>query len=263
MSLKLAKIEKHLLSHRKGWFIGLGIGLVCVLGVLYIWGSVMAWESFEKGNLAWHDEMKERSKKVFSVTVKNQVEKAKKQQEFDDLMTTIQSKSDRCNFSPLFSWQQFIQVNKERMQKCQQLVSGVRTFGKSLSAVNDHLRSENNVAQIIRDAAQTNTEVDETKWPGVTKQWADAETKIQKLNVAGSFSATKDLAVSKAKSIQAAWNALIAANSAKDRAKYEEADAMLTQAYGTLDEITQSSEAKLLPLITKLEQAYSKAYKKP
>jgi hypothetical protein len=263
MSLQLVKLETHLLHHRKSWVIGLSIVFICVLTALYIWGSVKAWDNFEEGNLTWYGQMKDRSKKVFVINVQNGADKVKKQQEFDALSATIQGESSRCNFIPLFSWQQSIQLNQERMQKCQQLVGKVRTFGKALDAALGHLHGEAKVALIISEAAKTTEEVTDTEWLAVAKQWANAETKLQKLSSVASFNTTKDLAVGKAKSIQAAWSALITANGAKDRAKYEEADAMLTQAYGTLDEITQSSETKLLPLIAELERSYNEAYKNP
>lgn len=262
MSSKRIKVEKHIIDHHKAWLFGLSTAFIIAVGILYVLGSLKAWQNFDENSSSWYRIMSERSSKVLQVSSQGQSERSKKQIEFDELYTTIEKDRNRCDINPLFLWQQSLENNRGKVESCQQKMVKVQAFGKALRGVAEFLKSEKDAAAIISEAAKTGENLDESAWPEMAKKWTDGEERLRQLAVVSSFATTKQLAMGKLQSIHSAWSELISASQAKDRSKYEQADAKLTQAYGTMDEIAQAAETRLIPLISELEKSYDEAYKR-
>lgn len=244
---------------KKFWFIS-GVTIVALLICVYLWLSFHVWAQLDEKANSSYSVIGQKATAILAMSTKTTEDKIKKRTALVDLSTTIKQAKDDCKVEPLYSWQQIISVNNDKMLSCKQLFDNPEKFANSLDEVTAHMKNAEQVAGIISKAAKAQDSVPEDEWAATQKQWADAEKSLSEMKIEKSFSKTKKLAVDKVHAIQIAWQKIIVANQAQDRAQYEQATQSLTTAYGGVKDIADSSNESLEPLIENLDKAYRNAF---
>jgi hypothetical protein len=125
-----------------------------------------------------------------------------------------------------------------------------------LQKVIAYIRDDNKLAAILATAPQSG-ELADTTWEAQVISWQKMITDIEGTTVSPVFTSVKVLAVTRSVAVKDAWQAVIAAHQAKDKAKYLAAQDDLAHALDELNEITITSEKELMPLTAELEKAVS------
>jgi hypothetical protein len=256
MSMKYTWQQRNKAEHRTLEAIVLVIVIAIVTIAIYTGFSIYTWGIFGKNIDATYNSIHTKAKEAFEMPIKTNDDKANKYRALEALGRATGKSSSECKISVWVAWQQIFGDNKQKVDHCQQLEKHIRIFGGNLSMVVAHLENEQMVAGVMVAASSAKQDASETDWPGIVQAWSIAEAKLEKQHYASSFAPTEKLALGKVQEIKTAWQDIIAANQAKDRGKYETAVAALAQAYGTLNEIGQSAETGLVPLVGRLNQSY-------
>ena len=257
MSLKRLKSALSLPTGKTPWIIIGGVVAVFLVG-LYIFLSIQAWSDLSARSESQYSAVKSDLAEALRMNTVTESEKAKKMEALKTAAIVIDKQAVDCGVSPIFAWQQLAWGNAEKIKQCQAITDKLQKTKSSLNAVIVHIESEQELSKLI--AGAVTEQVGEADWPKIAKQWSDVAAAISKKSVAKSFKPTQDLAKKQTDAISTAWQGLIAANTAKDRVKYEAAVAAIATAYKGLSDLPQTSATGLQLLITEFELVYSKTF---
>lgn len=258
--MSLQRLKKALSSqHRKATWWALGAAVVAVLVGVYIFFSFQVWSDLDKQSQARNSIVKGQLVAALNMKSTTEAEKLKKTTQIKAASEAINSQANTCEVPFLFAWQQSLGSNTEKLEQCKTTAAKLQKIKSSLDAVVIHIENEQMLSQLIAGVG-VSQQAGEADWPDIAKQWGDAETAMSKKAVAESFKSAQDLAKKQAGALQDAWQALIAANAAKDRAQYETAVATIAANYKSLGEVSQLSQAGLQPLIAEFELIYNKTF---
>lgn len=246
-------------AHKKWWLVGGGslLGLLLFGGVV-VW-SVLSWQDYEQKYTSWHSALRVRTDEVLALPAKTTQDRDKKGSSLATLRTTIGEGAGICARYQIIHWQQFIPEVKKRIDHCHEVIEKTDRFGVDMSAALDYLGAEQSLTKILSKGSATKLE--ESAWKQQPQIWSEVEKQIMSLEVPDNFKPIRQLAAVKSKAVREAWQALVASNDAKDRAKYEEAGNQLSAAYDAFGEVSDMSEKTFLPLVTALEKSYSRAFR--
>lgn len=234
-------------------------GAVLLVGGYAFWSKV-TWDGYEHKFTRWHADTKAQITKALSLPVTNEQERQKKFEALKQGSGNITTAKDSlCSMNNLASWQRVIKELHAREQKCQEMIDTVVTFSEKLQAATMYLESEQALAKII-SSVPAQTELTEKDWQTQGAAWHDTADKVGKLATHTDFEPTKQAAFEAAKKIDAAWQEVVAAHTAKDQSKYANAQAQLASAYGALDTMATVSEQQLKKALDPLQPAYEKAF---
>lgn len=257
MSLKRLKSALSLPTGKTLWIIIGGVIAAFLVG-LYIFLSIQAWSNLSKRSESQYSAVKNDLAETLRMNTATESEKAKKMKALKAAAIVIDKQAIDCGVSPLLAWQQLVWGNAEKIKQCQAITDKLQKTKSSLNAVIAHIESEQELSRLI--VAVAIQQVGEADWPKLAKQWSDVAAAVSKKSVAKSFKPTQDLAKKQTEAISTAWQGLIAANTAKDRVKYEAAVAAIATAYKGLSDLPQTSATGLQLLITEFELVYSKTF---
>lgn len=243
---------------RKWWLIGAAT-LVVLLVVGFVGWSIYAWNDYKGQYEAWYGTLRSEARTAMDMNASSAAEKTKKLEALKRLQETAEQGNMRCGKYGWIHWQQFIGDIKGRIEGCHSKQQAASVFATDLKAVTGHLQGEVSVGAALAGAA-TGKETDESLWGQIADKWSKARGNVEKLQLALTMKAAQKAAEEKAAAIEAAWRALIAANAAKDRQKYEAALDQVATAYGSLNGVAEAAQAALRPLASKLETSYKRAF---
>lgn len=259
-----------MIGHGKGWFLRhkkqciiVAILGIAILAGMYVFASIKNWESYEQQNAHYMTDAQQKVDQALAKVGQDNLKSDEKMRQFDHLSAFLKEGDRRCESNFLFSWQQALPINGARIETCQNQSKRLSSLRSSLDIVTAHLKNEQELTALIVTASGAKANPGEAEWPIILEQWAVAEDQLRTKKVTKTFESTKAMGIGKMQAVRSAWQALIDANKAKDRAEYEAAAASLAQSYGALVEITQAAEVSLTPLVANFNQAYKEAFKKP
>lgn len=251
------------MHHKKRWIIVVSLCVLAAVVGCYVFASIKNWENYEQQNARNLTSLRQKTDQALEKISQSKLKRDEKMQQFDQLSASLKESSGLCGNSLLFSWQQSLPANKTKVDDCQDQSKRFATLQSKLDVIIAHLKSEQELTSLIAAASNVKMNPGEADWPLILQQWSTAEEQLRKKNVTKTFESTKAKGIEKLQAIRAAWQALIDANKAKDRAKYEAAASSLSLSYGALSEITQSAETALVSLIASFNESYKDAFKKP
>lgn len=163
----------------------------------------------------------------------------------------------QCQVHPVVAWQAKIWRSLDTAQiNCTATMMSVAKLGSPLQKVTAYIRADNKLAAILATAPQSGESVD-TTWEAQVTSWQKIATDIEGTTTSAAFSPVKTLAMTRTMAVKDAWQAVITAHQAKDKAKYLAAQDDLAHALDGLNAITITSEKELGPLTVELEKAIS------
>lgn len=256
---KLASERRWLTISRKWWFIGGGIALLLLIIGAIGW-SFYAWNDYRQQYISSHSELRQEATAAFAMKSVSVDEKRKKLAALSQLRQTIDEMKGQCDSYSIIHWQQFIGETKAWLEDCRTRSKATEAFGRDLKAVTDHIASEELIKSVLVKAAVTDKEVGEAAWPSIVEKWAKAHTDIHNLKVALTVQNTQKVIEEKIAALEAGWVALIAANTAKDRQKYDAALDQIETAHGAMVGISDITQKDMQMLIDKLKVSYKRVF---
>ena len=253
--------QDHSHSTKKEWvIIGILLSILLVVGGFTLF-SCYAWQKYENDYKSWHLDLRGQTERALKLPSKTLADRTEKLTTLQSLRYTAANGVNHCNAYQILHWQQGIDAVRQKLNKCQLLAGPAKQFAIDLQAITDHLASEKTISAILVDV-KMGDQIEEAKWSEVTAHWDKIVKQLETQNVATTFVSSKKLAIEKVTLVTKAWRALIDANNAKDRSKYEVAVQDLTASYDGLAEIGGSAEKTLLPLLEKLRKSHEQSFVK-
>lgn len=228
--------------------------LVLVGGyALFSW---VTWQGYEGNYTQWQASIKSQTDEALWVK-----DPSTKLAALKNLSKTlIGAKDTVCSAHVLIKWQEVLKSIKEREEKCQQALQRVSNLSKKLQATTQYLEEEKALGNVLTSVPHDKDRLPETDWQAQATAWHTAAQTGAKLSAHDSFSTTKQAAVATLQKIDAAWQEVLAAHTAKDKARFLQAQASLVQEYGGLGEITTISTNNFQALLDELQKAYNTAF---
>lgn len=163
-----------------------------------------------------------------------------------------------CKTSSLTSWQRVISPVGSLIEQCQTEVAAINELVNKLNSVVSYLENEYALGDIFKNSTSLKSEQEEADWEASANIWKLVCTNIESLKVADEFIETKQTAKAAADGIYVAWQELLNAHKAEDRARFNGARSALVLSYDRLAEIQVVSEDRLNKLTDNLESTYQR-----
>ena len=206
------------LNSKKGWLIAGGILLTLLIVIGFVLFSRYAWDKYENDYTAWHASIESRVDQGLALKSSTSDDRMKKLSTLHSLNDDIKAGMKQCEAYNWLHWQQMIDVIEQKINKCEVLMERVGQFGDDLGIVVDHLESEKAVSVVIADTVLAN-EVNENDLAAVRDHWIGVVVALEKQKVSKTLLSTKKLAIEKTGMVRDAWQAVVDANTAKDRSR--------------------------------------------
>jgi hypothetical protein len=242
--------------------VTVAIALGMVLIAAYASWSVNTWGSYKTTYENWQKGLRTSVDTAMALPETTAKERAAKLTAFKAISSTITSAQDSlCHTPVIITWQHVIVSLRQREEACAQTIGKANSFGKSMELTTSYLESEQAVAAIIEKAlAASQDKLTEATWGSQAAIWQDADKNMGKVSSGVAFAPVKAGAFEKIKVLESAWQELLAAHTAKDKAKYTEAQSKLVVAYGALASLSTVGTEQLAPLTLSLQSAYSQLF---
>ncbi|MEO5950460.1 MAG: hypothetical protein ABIQ04_03340 [Candidatus Saccharimonadales bacterium] len=248
------------LSHHKKISIALGGALfVCLIAGSYIWWSFSAWAQFEDRYVS----LRQNTATKFSDTLKLPVgtadQKIKKIAAFDELGKDITGQQNICEDVPgLIKWQHTVSAIKRYEDDCKSLLVKLGVLKTNITEMTGYIKDEQAVATLIQTASTGSlAELDETTMQDTAAKWHTFSEKMKVLKVTTEFEPVLIDLRTKSDHLDACWQEVIAAHTAKDRARFEKARDELSRAYGSFKDSRQVSDKVSAEVQKTLEAQYA------
>lgn len=250
------------LSRRRMLIIGGAIVVLLIAG--YGFWSMNTWNTYKTSYENWQKDLRKDVDGAIALPVSTQAERAKKKTAFKNVSNEIISaQRSLCSVSGMIAWQHVIGTLREREEACARIIVQASTFGEKMQQVTTYLEYEQTLTKALATAISTSSDkVTESTWGAQTTIWRDAEKAITKIPTSEAlFQPVRTGAIDKVKAIEFAWGELIAAHTAKDKAKYTEAQAKLAVAYEALPSLANTSSQQFKNVTESLQKAYAELFK--
>lgn len=253
-------VKSFLKTHRTAVILSsVGVMIVGALTAYVLW-SVSTWSQYETVSKAWHEEVKADTSSVLALPADTAEKRNHKRTALKAVTNEIQNEGAAiCTPHGLLDWQRSMAYAKPKVEACQKQVAVLEEFRNSLNSVTDYLENEQSVTSAFAAAGYPEKISDKDLGAQVTA-WQNVDSLVSKITPVTSFSPVKTEAANVAKAIIAAWQAVIVANEAKDKKKYEDSVAGLTAAYKGIEGVTARSTQQFDQLSRALEEKYKLAF---
>jgi len=254
--MTLQAIKTFMKNHRLAVLLTAAGIMVVTLVVAYVLWSASGWSQLEAATNSRRSSIKNDASSALSLaadTSEKREDKRKALKKLADKITAGQK--DACQVHGLLQWQQDMPHAKPKLEDCRKKEAQLKSFEASLANVSSYLESEKQLSVAITNAGRIEKMADKDFAAQVTA-WQAAEVAIGKITSGTPFDSVKAESVNVVKAITSAWQAVVAANDAKDKKKYEDAVAALASAYKGFEPLTTLSAQKFDPLARDLEEKY-------
>lgn len=243
--------------HKKLVIVSAGLVVILVIAGVYIWWSLVAWSGVESRSMALRQSVSTHVGAALRLPVTSNDEKNKKLLALEAVNQEIASHQTVCDVSQFVVWQHAFEVFKKQEDACRAGLVRLNTLRTSLAAVIKYTRDEQTVARLIVAASSGAAESDEAAWQQTAVSWRGLAEKLKALQVSAPFKPVLTRIITEVEHVDASWQEVVAAHTAKDRARFEKAKDELSKAYGSLKDITQLSTDALMPLQKQLSSDYA------
>lgn len=234
----------------------LTIVLLVVIGVgLYVWQSATAWSAYERRLTAEQATYTQLQAAAMTGTAEERLQAIRK---LDDKLA---DRGKLCHVDTLYAWQAtVVPVLRDGVESCQSAAKQLNALADPLGALRDYLDTTEQVSEIIAELTPSGP-LTETNWAkqGLEKA-RQAQKSIETLQVSGKDA--KEL-VEQAKGLSdrlaKAWQELLSANEAKDKAAFITANADVAKAYVDFAGLADTADAQITEKAEKALKAASAA----
>lgn len=229
--------------------------VVVGLGIYALW-SKQTWAAYRPTYTQQHQDIKTELARVTTAKVTTPEERMRVLTSLERLTQKIELTDQTvCHIHALVSWQTKLGKElDEARTDCNAMVQQVTQLQGPLKKVTTYTKDDNELAKILAAIPQPGELADDT-WDKQIVVWQDAATAIEKLSVSTSFKPVKQSALTRINVVRDAWQAVIVANQAKDKAKYIAAQDGLARSLDGMNEISVVGEKELSGLVKELEKA--------
>jgi hypothetical protein len=253
---------KSSLSKRRVIIIAVVVATVLLLAAYAFW-SVNTWNSYKTSYENWQKDLRQDVDAAIALPATNPTERMKKKTAFKDVSKEINvAQQSLCEVPNMAAWQSLISTLRERKDACAQIVAQASTFGKKMQQTITYLEHEQTIAKAFSSAIVASSgKVTEETWGSQVAIWQDAEKAVLKVPASEEpFQPIRTAAIDKMKVVQVAWAELIAAHTAKDKAKYIDAQAKLATAYEALPSLVNMSNQEFVKVSKALQSSYDELF---
>ncbi len=253
---KLARKAKLPAFVRSKWFfIALAVFLAALVG-LYAWWSISSWNSYQTRYTALRTVTEQQLGKAIDMKIETTEQRKEKLTALKNVAETLPTPSgDICQVGFATAWQGFIEDLKKKKEECNKGQAVLITLRSSLDKVVVHLESDRTLATLL-SAAPVGGEIPEADWTKQRDAWSGVAVTVRELQSDNDFAPVKQVAIDRMGGMVAAWEEVLAAHQAKDKARYIKAASTLAQAFDNLAAISQASTGELQKRVKDLESAY-------
>lgn len=242
--------------HSRWFIIGGCVSAVVVALATYGWWSTTIWNSYENQYVSVQKRIDTQLVAAFSLQSDTRDEKRVKLSELSKLQADLETNNSLCSQNKLVDWQQrVISEYAKRNEKCKEVQSLVASFEGQLQGVVEYLQNEHALAAIFASGPQQ-TEVSEGEFEEQLQAWRALAESVKGTSSVESFSAVKQSAMDTTGDVVKAWEEVIAAHQAKDKARYIKATQELAASYDKVENIAAVSTVELTKMATSLKEAY-------
>jgi hypothetical protein len=258
--MTLQNVKTFLKTHKTGVIISAaGVIVVGSLTAYLLW-SMSTWSQYETVGKEWREELKTDTVSALALPIDTIEKRNQKLAALKAIAEQITAEGNSpCKPHAFLEWQQGMGYAKPKIEECQKHLATLGEFRSSLTDVVTYLENEKIVAGVFADTAGSEKIADKD-FAAQVVLWQSADSAISRMTATPIFDPVKTEAANVAKDIAVAWQAVVAANDAKDKKKYEDAVAGLTAAYEGIKGITALSDQKLEPLTRILQEKYEAAF---
>lgn len=253
----MRKLSHFRLPQLKKRFIIVGslLSVIIATGVYVLW-SKQVWDDYQPSYTQWHQSIKDDTDKAVALPAASVEERTTALVALKKVTQQIGISQDKvCVMHPLVQWQQKLIAKLDEAQiACRKEVDKTTTFKTSLNAIVLYIEDDQELAKIMMAIPQPD-EVADDNWEKQVIAWDGAIKSTEKLSVSDSFKPTQQLAIAQMTKMKAAWQGVIAAHQAKDKAAYLTAQGALASAIDELDMIATTSQKTVADLSRQLEAA--------
>lgn len=246
---------------KKTWLIVGIVTLLTVIALGYALYSLQAWQSYSQDFQAWQTTTKKALVTSLALPMTSLKEREQKLAKLGAIVADLKTQeANVCRINPLTGWQTYFSGIETVQKQCHIATSKVDGLVAELGVVTTYLTNEQALATMLSTLASQPTQPDEKTWDQVAAAWHQLSVDIATAKSDASFAPTKQVAVTAASGIDAAWQELVSAHQAKDRTRFIKAQSGLVTAYDGLATITAENDKQVSALDTKLTQAYKAAF---
>lgn len=232
-----------------------------LLGLLTIGGyalwSHQVWSEYQPSYRQWQQAIQADVDKAVALPTTSAKDReavlrafSKVNQRISDTQSTV------CQLPVLVNWQIVLAESiQEAQADCMQSVAAVTTFNAQLQDVTRYLQNDQVLSTIIAAVPQPN-ELSNDMWQQQADEWQQAVEATEMMSVIKEFEPIKQRAVKQMNVIKEAWQALMAADVAKEKKAYMEAQVQLATSYDGMNEIATISEKVITDMTVQLQQRY-------
>jgi hypothetical protein len=250
--------KRFFLAHRLTILIIAGV--LVVIGAYGVWSKV-TWDDYALRYKNWQTQTKQQFDAALKLPVASDNDREEKLRALTSVSDKITDDKDSiCALNALIGWQRFIQTLGDREKACQEARERLAGLGEDLNALVAYMADDQALAVIMK-ALAGKAELVEGEWAAQATTVHTSVDKIAKLKVQSNFSPVKQKATEVATRIDTAWQAVLAAHSGKDKAKYTQAQTELIQAYGSLGAISDISARQVEGLAGTVASSSQPAFK--
>lgn len=232
--------------------------VVVFVGVVggYCWWSLAGWNAVESQTRTAKQDMHHYLTGAVALPMSTADERAKKLTALETTSQRIESYKNICNVPVLVEWQRAIDTFKKQQDACRDTLAEFDRFKTSLKDITDYLYDDKTVAALVVTASTSSVDLDEASWPETAAKWHTLAEKIKPLKVSGRFEPVLKRITTEAEYMDASWQEVVAAHTAKDRARYEKAKDELSKSYGTFKDAVELSRSSIEPLLQDFQAKY-------
>lgn len=238
--------------------VAITISALVLIGA-YVFLSGRIWSEYQTSYQAWGDESQAKAEEALAP----QLARSDKLSQLKILTASIDTKKDsRCDVIGFVSWQQFIDENKKKQEDCRKVASALGDFSQQVQHAIAYLEDDAELATILDDAIDSSGKLSQKQWSEQVGTWGSVTQAITAMNVTADFAKVKEVAGKKVAAVESAWKNVVAADRARDEAKYIDAEKDLIQAYAGLKDVSEDSADRFKRVATKVQATYHQAFTK-
>lgn len=233
------------------------VGVLVLMGSYVLW-SKYNWDTYQESYTGWKNTVKKELDAAMARPDKTDKDRQSKLKALEQVAASIESKqSTICNVPMLISWQHIWEDVKRHIDDCQSSSTAMADLGHELNTITAYLKDEASLSALLLQLPIDKTEIAETEWPARAAMWHAISAKVAKLDGHKTFKPVQEAAAKALEKVDASWQAVLAADKAKDEAKYQKTHTELVQAYSLINAIADANSSQFNLLL----QAYEKAYR--
>ncbi|HEU5122259.1 MAG TPA: hypothetical protein VFT59_05445 [Candidatus Saccharimonadales bacterium] len=231
--------------------------LLLVVSVYAAWSKVM-WDSYQERTGRRAHEVKTKLDSALAMPGKNEEDRKKKLTALETAHR-LMANGQECALNSLIDWQRLWGGLSRRVEECRKSKENLAALEAATEDVTSYLKNEQVLSDILNQAPRT-PEVAEESWVAQVTAWNTVATQVSTMSSSEVFKSTKQTASNVSNSIATAWDKLLKAHKAQDKAGYEEAHLQLVRSYGGLSAISDVAASQAEPLFRKFDEAYAGAF---